>query len=369
MSTHDVGLSLPLNSGADIERCDPDLDIDESLAVVPRFEVESGSYKYNPAACYLSALASAWSYSNVSTLKDLLTDEMQVRLECVGFEAHNSTMYLDTDAYLLYTKRKDPRFGILVFRGTELEGVGDILADLNVDMVPFPDQSNAKGKVHAGFHEGVLAIRKRVYAMLKKTQINDLIITGHSLGGALALLTTAHFYLNDRDEVFSAVQRALRGVYTFGQPAVGDARFCAWLNERTRGQVFRHVYARDVIPRVPTIDMGKEFRHLPCGIWTATPQKAFWEGPSKETSFRMAKFFAMAAGMSVAEFVTRRIHFGMSRKALKFWYSLDDHSPVHYLRISKQTYLNNSTRSTEIPSRGDLRTRSGNGPAPTPSAE
>jgi pimeloyl-ACP methyl ester carboxylesterase len=352
MSTDKSTLSLPTML-RDIWRSDPDANIDPSLAMRPRFELENGAHKYNAAACYLSALASAWSYSNVATLKDLLTDAMQMPLECACFEAHNASMYLDTDAYLLYTKDTRSRFGILVFRGTELTSVGDILADLNVDLVPFPDRSDTKGNVHTGFHEGVGAIWKRVYAMLDKAGIDELVITGHSLGGALALLVTARLFLNDDDAVLARVQRALRGVYTFGQPAVGDARFCSWLRERAKGQIFRHVYARDVVPRVPTVDMGCDFRHLPLGIWTTNAHGEFWEGPSEQTTFHLARFFAMAAGMSMAEFVTRRINVGLSRKMLRFWYSLDDHSPVNYLRISKQTYLNRSSRSTLAPSGKD----------------
>jgi hypothetical protein len=41
--------SVPLSTSQGITRCEPDADIDPSLAMRPRFELENGAYEYNVA--------------------------------------------------------------------------------------------------------------------------------------------------------------------------------------------------------------------------------------------------------------------------------------------------------------------------------
>jgi len=65
------------------------------------------------------------------------------------------------------------------------------------------------------------------YHGIKKKLKNELgggtrfILTGHSLGGALAILFVGELCMQKED----AILRKLEGVYTFGQPRVGDERF------------------------------------------------------------------------------------------------------------------------------------------------
>jgi triacylglycerol lipase len=65
--------------------------------------------------------------------------------------------------------------------------------------------------------------------------------TGHSLGGALAMLC-AHGW-----------DGAVEGVYTFGQPRAGDAAFRNEYNERLGAATFRVVHGDDIVPRVPWV--------------------------------------------------------------------------------------------------------------------
>jgi hypothetical protein len=66
-------------------------------------------------------------------------------------------------------------------------------------------------------------------------------ITGHSLGGALALLAAATWV--DGEPV--------QGVYTYGQPMVGKADFVSSVRRRLLDRYFRFVNDSDVVPRVP----------------------------------------------------------------------------------------------------------------------
>lgn len=72
--------------------------IEPAQVLRPRFVKDEDTYRYNSVAAYLSAVASSWAYSDVIALRDQLSEVMQTNLECIAFEAHNPTMYLDTDA-------------------------------------------------------------------------------------------------------------------------------------------------------------------------------------------------------------------------------------------------------------------------------
>lgn len=65
-------------------------------------------------------------------------------------------------------------------------------------------------------------------------------ITGHSLGGALAVLS-----LPDVKDNFGAVE----GLLTFGQPRVGNKRFASWLGSQVNHE--RVVHYGDPVPHSP----------------------------------------------------------------------------------------------------------------------
>ena len=48
----------------------------------------------------------------------------------------------------------------------------------------------------------------------------------------------------------------VQGVYTFGQPRVGNKDFAAAVNEKLGSGIFRFVNDRDIVPRVPLFTMG-----------------------------------------------------------------------------------------------------------------
>ena len=48
----------------------------------------------------------------------------------------------------------------------------------------------------------------------------------------------------------------VQGVYTFGQPRVGNTDFAAAVNEKLGSGIFRFVNDRDIVPRVPLFTMG-----------------------------------------------------------------------------------------------------------------
>jgi hypothetical protein len=86
----------------------------------------------------------------------------------------------------------------------------------NGSAVPF---AHRWGRVHAGFRVALRRIEDEVLsAVVSRLRAGDrqLWITGHSLGGALAVLMAARFRMEGLD---------VAGVYTFGQPKTGNRNF------------------------------------------------------------------------------------------------------------------------------------------------
>ncbi len=123
---------------------------------------------------------------------------------------------------------------VLVFRGTEPTSLEDIKTDIKANLVP----SGKGGRIHKGFKESFELIEKRLEEELAKYESEKLplYITGHSLGGALALVA-AKYICSD----------STGAVYTFGGPRVGDDEFF----ENLKIPVYRLVNQADAVPRLP----------------------------------------------------------------------------------------------------------------------
>lgn len=133
---------------------------------------------------------------------------------------------------------------IVSFRGTEADKMEDIITDLKVTFT-----ETKFGKVHTGFYEAVKLVIDDVCAYVKEVRDNNqnLWVTGHSLGAALATLGTA--FLQD-------AKLHVNGLYTFGQPRVGDDDFAAKFNIRFKSRTFRVVNNCDIVTRVPMRSIG-----------------------------------------------------------------------------------------------------------------
>ena len=139
----------------------------------------------------------------------------------------------------------EPSYVIVAFRGTEKK-VSDWLTDARA--VPTVQGTI---KVHTGFLEAFTiktdskgkTAKDRMQAILNLAEAKDendnplpLFITGHSLGGALALLATRL--------IASNVNGAC---YTFGAPRIANYAYF----ERVKTPVYRIVNSSDVVPNVP----------------------------------------------------------------------------------------------------------------------
>ncbi|RNE96141.1 lipase, partial [Trypanosoma rangeli] len=90
------------------------------------------------------------------------------------------------------------------------------------------------------------------------------LITGHSLGGAMAELAAAEFA--SRPYASGAVPRI--ELYTFGAPRVGNTEFANWIVALFCSgghEVYRVTHMRDPVPHLPPMFMG--FEHEPHEVW------------------------------------------------------------------------------------------------------
>ena len=142
---------------------------------------------------------------------------------------------------------------VAAFRGT------DELADWwdNLNAIP---TDGLLGQVHKGFQKALEDVwpkmRTTIRALRQESRKRKILprplwLTGHSLGGALATLAAAELLYHDE---------SFYGVYTFGQPRVGDREFMRTFNAEAKTRFFRFQNNNDIVTRIPARIMG--YRHV-----------------------------------------------------------------------------------------------------------
>ena len=141
--------------------------------------------------------------------------------------------YIDVEGAQAYVL-SDKTDVIVACRGTEPTALNDVLADLKM----FPVKHHIAGRVHRGFYaeyDKVIPGIKDALAKHNKKGDKTVWVTGHSLGGAMAVLVAAELKPNG-------------GLHTFGQPRVGNKAFLTALDGI---KYYRYRNNNDAVTAVP----------------------------------------------------------------------------------------------------------------------
>jgi hypothetical protein len=266
------------------------------------------------------SIAAGWAYAppdsfqQVMVRRGLSTEKQPPKL----VEVVNDAMFVCAKAYVT----KVGTGAIIAFRGTEPTNIINWLADGQTGKVAFHANGDdaPNGKVHDGFYRNLRAVFPLVLEQLDALKPEWLYITGHSYGGAIAVLAGALLadYEEQKKAGFDGWFNKLKGVFTFGQPLVGDAKFAEKYGGRLKGRLVRFIYETDVVPHVPPrfdgwVHFGQEY-------WA--PDGTQWK---KEQSL-LDKLRGLAAEVRApVEMVSQNL---LVPRVIR------DHAPNNYIRVS-----------------------------------
>jgi triacylglycerol lipase len=185
---------------------------------------------------------------------------------------------------------------VLSFRGTDANDPTDLVDDIDARPIAW----EGGGNVHRGF-AGALATVKSAVVQVIHSFSGRLLITGHSLGAAMATLT--------------ASLRAPAALYTFGSPRVGDAAFVDALNGVRN---FRYVDCCDIVTRVPPEAFG--YRHLGKPYYIARDRSIAFD-PDED-------FISKDRFKAAVEYIE---NYPVWHRDIVGVRELADHAPVNYL--------------------------------------
>lgn len=206
---------------------------------------------YNAVNMLWCARLANLAYSNLSVAQ---SQAAIWGLEVVGFEDGK----YGTQAFLFY----NINFAVLVFRGTE-KNVDDYLTDLKIQNIKSPwysgrsDLETLDITLHQGFSQAVEDNWDAIKGLFEQTKLFTqeksipLWISGHSLGGALAVLAAEKIQCKLEHDNLWAGSLTIAGLYTFGQPRVGSLHYANRLDMVLINRYFRVVNNRDIVPTIP----------------------------------------------------------------------------------------------------------------------
>lgn len=177
---------------------------------------------------YLFALISELAYSDPAN--------SAAEFKKLGF---TKTKFFDQDCSEAYVLSNGDDI-VIACRGTEVTQIKDIKADLRIKLV---SPNFGPGKVHGGFKDSVddvWANLSQYVLTLQSKQRQDVWVTGHSLGAAMATLMANEIHANVALPQVSAV-------FTYGSPKPGNKEFVESLTVTH----YRWVNGADIVPRVP----------------------------------------------------------------------------------------------------------------------
>ena len=192
----------------------------------------------------------------LASLCAILYESEEVLAEALdgdGFENVRVVSHEDITAAFAVGVLDGQRVNLVVVEGS------DSVADWTRYNLKTPMTQLPVGGVHGGFCEATVAFaylwRAWIETLAPDDRVNPYVITGHSLGGAIAQVFAGTF----GNEASQEAGLHIRRVITFGQPRVGDKPWAENYNRWFGGVTTRYVYRHDIVTTLPPYLHG--YRH------------------------------------------------------------------------------------------------------------
>jgi subtilisin family serine protease len=247
--------------------------------------LQSDGFDWNTA--YYLALASRTSYLDAKEIHRLQVKNYE-------FRALGSGKARSTEFFCAATSSK----AVLAIRGTD--SLADWLGNLKMGY-----QDHDLGRVHAGFAEFYATARESILRELEKLELkNDPIwLTGHSLGGALALFAASDLQHNYN----------IAAIYTYGQPSFADRLTATRISDAFATRYFRIVNDQDIVAKIPPhfVHAGQLYRFDSSGGLRADAQTLAVESTVSSSENGMSDEDFDSLQIQIRQFAR---HIKMSRK-------------------------------------------------------
>ncbi len=167
---------------------------------------------------------------------------------------------ISVDNTQVYVAENDQAI-VVAFRGSEapttLDGLKDwLLTNANNYLILPEGQSGTEfvaagvgARFHRGFLDALAMVWEPLFAAVDqalKSKERPLWVTGHSLGGAIALMAAWRFQRN-----LLSVQE----IITFGAPMIGNDTAAKAFEREFSGKIYRYVDLEDVVPHLPSVSL------------------------------------------------------------------------------------------------------------------
>ncbi|GAB2256383.1 hypothetical protein Droror1_Dr00010161 [Drosera rotundifolia] len=257
--------------------------------------------KHCNITAFICIMAAKLSYENSATIHVVVEDRWKMKLLGSFTFWNDFTGKLCAKAMMMQKSTMDKDLIVVSFKGTAPFDADDWATDINMSWY----ELQGVGKIHAGFMRALglqrrkgwpkevdmgtdqpkfayYTIREKLRTIMQENKNARFVLTGHSLGGALAILFVTVLILHEEDKLLER----LEGVYTFGQPRVGDRLFGEFMEAKLWDHDvghFRYVYCNDMVPRMPFDRKSVLYKHFgTCLYYNSFYQpKVMQEEPNK----------------------------------------------------------------------------------------
>ncbi|CAH2043169.1 unnamed protein product [Thlaspi arvense] len=182
----------------------------------------------------LSIMSSKLAYENSARIKYVVQNHWNMKYLGLDDYWNEYQEKETTQAFMMSTDQETTV--VVAFRGTEPFNSEDWCSDFDITWYELPNI----GRIHGGFMKALglqnncswpkkplpnpnrlsplayYSIRDTLKALAAQNEHTQFVLTGHSLGGALAILFAAVLVIHDETELLKRIQ----GIYTYGQPRV-----------------------------------------------------------------------------------------------------------------------------------------------------